>query len=477
MLDHDHAVADVAQMLQRGDQLVVIALVQADGGLVQHIHHARQAGADLRRQANALGLAAREGVGTAVKTQIGQAHVVEEQQARGDFTHDLVGNLGLGTAHAQLLEPVKAIGQCGVTDFIDGAGLIALAHAHKAGLAAQACAFAGWAFADGAHLGQIVAHHAGFGFAEAALDVGDDAFEGVALDKGLALAFAALKNIVELHHLVARTPEDDLAHVLGQLVKRGFGAHAVVFGHALQHGEVVVVALVPALDGTAGQTQCREGHDAVWVKVFAVAQAIAGLTGTHGRVEGEQARLQLGQGVVAQGAGELGTEQMLFAVVHLHGQNAATGVVTTSAQGGFKAFGQALLDVFADFDAVNHHVDVVALVLFQLGQRLGVVNLPIHAKAHIALCLQLHKQLGELALLLARQRAENHQLGVFGQLQHAVHHLADGLGLQRQVMVGTKRRAGAGKQQAQVVVDLGDRADGGARVVAGGLLLDGDGWR
>ena len=39
------------------------------------------------------------------------------------------------------------------------------------------------------------------------------------------------------------------------------------------------------------------------------------------------------------------------------------------------------------------------------------------------------------------------------------------------------RRAGPRVEQAQVVVDLGDRADGRARVVAGGLLLDGDGGR
>jgi hypothetical protein len=36
--------------------------------------------------------------------------------------------------------------------------------------------------------------------------------------------------------------------------------------------------------------------------------------------------------------------------------------------GGLEALGQALLDVFAHLDAVYHHVDVVALVLFQLGQ-------------------------------------------------------------------------------------------------------------
>ena len=58
VLDHDDAVANVPQVLQRGNQAVVVALVQANAGLVQHIHHARQAAANLAGQANALGLAA-----------------------------------------------------------------------------------------------------------------------------------------------------------------------------------------------------------------------------------------------------------------------------------------------------------------------------------------------------------------------------------------------------------------------------------
>ena len=44
-------------------------------------------------------------------------------------------------------------------------------------------------------------------------------------------------------------------------------------------------------------------------------------------------------------------------------------------------------------------------------------------------------------------------------------------------MLGAMRRAGAGKQQAQVVVDFGDGADRGTWVVAGGFLLDGNGGR
>src|SRR5689334_5937104 len=60
VLDDEHRVTQVAQVLQRADQALVVALVQADGRLVEHVHDPRQARADLARQADALGLAARQ---------------------------------------------------------------------------------------------------------------------------------------------------------------------------------------------------------------------------------------------------------------------------------------------------------------------------------------------------------------------------------------------------------------------------------
>ena len=56
-----------------------------------------------------------------------------------------------------------------------------------------------------------------------------------------------------------------------------------------------------------------------------------------------------------------------------------------------------------------------------------------------------------------------------------VHHLGDGLGGDLLAAGGAVGVADPGEEQAQVVVDLGHRADGGAGVLAGGLLLDGDG--
>ena len=94
-----------------------------------------------------------------------------------------------------------------------------------------------------------------------------------------------------------------------------------------------------------------------------------------------------------------------------------------------------------------------------------------------ALLLQLGELLAVLALPPARDRREQIEPRAFGQRQHAVDHLAHGLALDGKP---GRRRIGdadAREQQPHIVVDLGDRADRGARVARGGLLLDGDGRR
>ncbi len=76
MLDDDHGVAEVAQVLQRVEQAGVVALVQADRRLVQHVEHAGQARADLRGQADALALAARQRARVARQAEIVEADIV-----------------------------------------------------------------------------------------------------------------------------------------------------------------------------------------------------------------------------------------------------------------------------------------------------------------------------------------------------------------------------------------------------------------
>ena len=60
VLDDDDGVAEVAQPLERADQPGVVALVEADRGLVEDVEDADELRADLRREPEPLRLAARE---------------------------------------------------------------------------------------------------------------------------------------------------------------------------------------------------------------------------------------------------------------------------------------------------------------------------------------------------------------------------------------------------------------------------------
>ena len=93
VLDDDHGVAEVAQAPQRFEQPRVVALVQADRGLVEHVEHAGQARADLAGEPDALALAARQRAGIARQRQVVEADIVEEAQPLADFLEDALADL------------------------------------------------------------------------------------------------------------------------------------------------------------------------------------------------------------------------------------------------------------------------------------------------------------------------------------------------------------------------------------------------
>ena len=178
---------------------------------------------------------------------------------------------------------------------------------------------------------------------------------------------------------------------------------------------------------------------------------------------------------------KLGIEHVLFARVHFNGHCSLFG----QSQCCFKTFSNALaqciagrrLGFVANFEAIDHHIDVVLLGFFERGQIFHFKSFAIDAKTHITQRLHLLKNFFKLAFAFARNGRHDHEARVFGQLQNGVDHLTHGLRLQRQVVVGAIGRACARKQQAQVVVNLGHGAHRRARVVAGGFLFDGNGGR
>ena len=107
VLDDDDRVAEVAQPRQRPEQLAVVALVQADRRLVEHVQHAGEIRADLRREADALPFAARQRRGAAAEREVADADVVQEPQALLDLAQDALGDDRLAIGQLQRVEHVE----------------------------------------------------------------------------------------------------------------------------------------------------------------------------------------------------------------------------------------------------------------------------------------------------------------------------------------------------------------------------------
>lgn len=463
-------------MLERRDQPVVVALVQADRRLVEHVHHAREAGADLRREADPLRLAARQRLGAALERQVVEADVVQEGQPRDDFLDHLVGDLALRAFERQAFEVAERIAQRPAAHFIDRACAIARADPHEARLAAQARAVARRAWLVVLVLRQFLAHRGGIGFAVAAFQVRDDPFEHMFANRRAA----ALVDVGERDRLLAGTVQQHLLDLLGQILERGVDVEIVVRREALQHLEVELVAPVPPLHRARGERQRRMRDNPLRIEERDLAEAVAFRARAHRVVEREQSRLEFLQRVRAHRARELRAEQVFLVRVHLERDRAAVG----QAQRGLERLGEALLHVRAHFQAVDDDVDRVLLVLLELRQRIDLVDLSdafvrgaaarAHAEAHEALRLHVLEQLDVLALAVRDDGREDHQLRILRQRERRVDHLRHALRFERDLVVRAVRRADTCVQKSQVVVDFGDRADGRARVVRRRLLLDRD---
>ena len=86
------------RLLQRLQQPVVVARMQADGRFVEHVEHAGQAAADLAGEADALRFAAGERRPGAVEREIIQPDIDEELQPAADLAQQFARHLLLGAS-------------------------------------------------------------------------------------------------------------------------------------------------------------------------------------------------------------------------------------------------------------------------------------------------------------------------------------------------------------------------------------------
>ena len=137
-----------------------------------------------------------------------------------------------------------------------------------------------------------------------------------------------------------------------------------------------------------------------------------------------------------------------------------------------------MLDPRLHQQAVNHDFDGVILSLVEIDQRLVVEadQFPVNPRPGIAVLDQRLHLFLEFALAPADDRRHHHDSIFRTQRHHPLHNLVGGLPADRAPALGTMRHSDGSEQQAKIIVDLSDRADGRPRAAAGGLLLDRDGW-
>jgi hypothetical protein len=78
VLHDDHGIAEIAQIDERVEQPLIVALVQPDRRLIEDVHDTDQPRTDLAREPDALRLAARQSVRAAIERQIAQTDVRQE---------------------------------------------------------------------------------------------------------------------------------------------------------------------------------------------------------------------------------------------------------------------------------------------------------------------------------------------------------------------------------------------------------------
>ncbi len=220
------------------------------------------------------------------------------------------------------------------------------------------------------------------------------------------------------------------------------------------------------------------------------AQAVARGAHAQRRVKAEHGRCQLGEAQAARRARVLLREEPFVAVTLINDNQAIA-----QAQGSFDRVGEAAEVVswkvrglegwkvipilsFCQFSRhyqpVYHEFDVVLLFLVQLDLFVHVPDLAVHPQARKAIGAGLGKDVLESAFAVAGQRGQHLKAHAGRQRRHPIHDLLRRLSVHPAATRRAVRRADAGKEHPQVIIDLCDRGHRRARVLAHRLLLDGN---
>ena len=466
MLHHNEGVAQITEVTESGKKLIIIPLMETDGGLIENIENAHQAAADLGRQADTLALAARQRAAGAAQGEIVQAHRLQETQPLADLLQDLHGDDLLLLRKLQMIEKRDLLihGQGGHIE--DGL----TAHGDCQRLAPQPLPLAGGAGTLGHEGLNLLLAGIGLGLPIAALQVVGNALKGLVQH---ALATGLI--VFQCQLLPLRTVEDHILHRGGELlIGRAEGEIILLCqGIEIHAGDAVGADGVPARGHhrTVQDGLALIGHHQRRINLLLHAKTCAGRAGTEGVIEGEEAGRQFFNGDAAILTGIVLRElKILFLTHQVDAHKAACEM-----GGCLHTVGKAAGNILADNKTIHHDVDVVLDVLGEGDLLIQFIHLSIHADADIAAAAGIGKDLGMLTLASTHHRCHHLDACTLGQGHNAVDDLIHRLLADLFSALGTVGRTYPRPQKAHIVIDLRHRTHGGAGILGCGFLIDGDG--
>ncbi len=225
-------------------------------------------------------------------------------------------------------------------------------------------------------------------------------------------------------------------------------------------------------EGAVEQRLGPVGDDFGGVEIVDAAEAVALGTGAVGGVEGEAARLELRDVEAAVRAGHAGRIELLGGTgAPLRAdQDEAVGHLQRFFYGGE----EVLFDAGLEDGAIDDRFNGVVLALFESGRLSEIEDFAVDAGAE-ALLVELVEEVFEFAFAAADDGRVNGDAFARREGEDALDDLLGGLAGDLAAAAGAVGHADRGVEEAEVVVDFCDGADGGAGAAAGRFLLDGNG--
>ena len=463
VLHHDDRVAYVAQLLERVNQSVVVALMQSDAGLIEDVEHVDQLRANLCGQADTLTLPSREAHRGAVERKVVEPHIEQELEAGADLLQNLGGNLLLLLIQLRLhlLHPVVEF-----ADIHGGQlGDVLIQQAVRERFAVEPLpATLGAGRGTGKLFGPLLCRGRGLLLLEQRDVLGHSVKGGEVVARGanqLALDLDALFAAVE--HIVNR--------LIGQLADRGLERSIILLQQGTDLPENhAVLPLTERHDSPILYGEAAVGDDLIQCHGAHLAQPFAPGTGPLRRVEGEVVGGRLTVRETRHWA-----HQSAAVVAHLsrlqvehHQQSVAL------SHGRSHTALQSAVVLVLHFELVDDHLHIVGAVAVELHSGQCFAHLAIDAHIEIALLAHLLKELLIMPFTPPHQRCQQVNLAtrivvedeVEDLLFAVLHHL-----LAREIGVGL---AGTCIEQAEEVIDFGSGPHGRAGILVGSLLLNGD---